>query len=192
MAKSPKAAPARKSGGAKTKNNAGEVAPAQSKRSKLKEIAGVKVPKDLREVAAAAQKLAENPLVRDIVTAGVMAAMAALAEAQQEAKERKALAGTGGDLDTQASNKSTAKVIAAAAAGAISKRLISEAKARGPELLAKLESYAEGSGAGSKSENEPAQAEQSQDDGDEDHGTETADAGGNAGPDGRTEAGANI
>jgi hypothetical protein len=190
MAKSPKADAARKSGGAKKNAAVGEARPAQSKRSKLKEIAGVKVPKDLREVAAAAQKLAENPLVRDIVTAGVMAAMAALTEAQQEAKERKALAGTGGDLDTQASNRSTAKVVAAAAAGAISKRLISEAKTRGPELLAKLEGLAEGSGKSGGSEAKTAEARQGdaerQDDG-------SSDTGAAASPgSGRTESGANI
>ena len=189
MAKSPKAAPARKSGGPKKSSTPAEVRSAEPKRSKLKEIAGVKVPKDFREVAAAAQKLAENPLVRDIVTAGVMAAMAALTEAQQEAKERKALAGTGGDLDTQASNKSTAKVIAAAAAGAISKRLISEAKTRGPELLAKLEGLAEGGGKSSGSQPKPAQPQQA-DDEDQDDDAETG--GGDVGVGGRAQAGANI
>ena len=162
MAKSPRAASTRKSGAAKKTSAGQEARPAERKRSKLKEIAGVKVPKDLREVAAAAQKLAENPLVRDVVTAGVMAAMAALAEAQQEAKERKALSGTGGDLDARASNKSTAKVIAAAAAGAISKRLISEAKTRGPELLAKLESFAESAGGTDLGGGKQAQADRSE------------------------------
>jgi hypothetical protein len=186
MAKSPKAAPARKSGAPK-KNPVRDVQPAESKRSKLKEIAGVKVPKDLREVAAAAQKLAENPLVRDVVTAGVMAAMAALAEAQQEAKERKALGGTGGEGGTEASNKSTAKVLAAAAAGAISKRLLSEAKARGPELLAKLESLAEGTGGAKQAQGAQGGGGQAaadmEDDGDED---ETAAGGSGA------QSGANI
>ncbi len=190
MAKSPKAAPARKSGGAKRSNTAGETRAAEPKRSKLKEIAGVKVPKDLREVAAAAQKLAENPLVRDIVTAGVMAAMAALTEAQQEAKERKALAGTGGDVATRASNRSTAKVIAAAAAGAISKRLISEAKTRGPELLAKLEGYAEGTSSTPKSGgNEQAAALQ---DSDDDQAAEAEDDEISAGGGDKAPAGASI
>ena len=155
-----RAASARKS------NEVREAAPAaQGKRSKLKEIAGVKVPKDLREVAAAAQKLAENPLVRDIVTAGVMAAMAALAEAQQENKERQGV--RSGDQEGQqaAKNRSTAKVVAAAAAGAISKRLISEAKTRGPELLAKLEGFAEGGGSKSGGSTQQASSQQNDDDG---------------------------
>jgi hypothetical protein len=189
MAKSPKAAPARKSGGSRKSNEVREAAPAtQSKRSKLKEIAGVKVPKDLREVAAAAQKLAENPLVRDIVTAGVMAAMAALAEAQQENKERQGL--RSGDQEGQqaAKNRSTAKVVAAAAAGAISKRLISEAKTRGPELLAKLEGFAEGSGSKSGGSTQQASSQQNDD------GAGQGSTGGNdvAEKDDQPLAGANI
>lgn len=124
-------------------------APAKPQR-KVKEIAGVKVPKDLREVAAAAQKLMENPLVRDIVSAGVMAAMAALAEAQQESRELKAQRAAGGpvgeEAERKAKNRSTAKVIATAAAGAISKRIVSEVKTRGPELLAKLEGVGKAGG----------------------------------------------
>ena len=117
--------------------------PAAKSQRKVKEIAGVKVPKDLREVAAAAQKLMDNALVRDVVTAGVMAAMAALAEAQQESRELKAQRAAGGpdgeEAERKAKAKSTAKVIASAAAGAMSKRIVSEVKTRGPELLAKLD-----------------------------------------------------
>ncbi len=190
MAKNNRAEPGRKSAGKKGDAARPPQAEEQGKpKRKLKEIAGVKVPKDLREVAAAAQKLAENPLVREIVTAGVMAAMAALSEAQQEAKERRAVGPEeGAEGEQKAKNRSTAKVVAAAAAGAISKRLISEAKSRGPDLLAKLESLAEGSGkqliGGGKAANTDANDNQADDD------DEAEDTGGTGG--GRAEAGANI
>lgn len=148
------AEPARKSNSTlKKAGNSSRAEPAgeKSRTRKLKEIAGVKVPKDMRELAAAAQKLAENPLVREVVTAGIMAAMAAMAEAQQESRERKAQRAAGGPVgaegERKAGAKSTAKVIAAAAAGAMSKRIVSEVKTRGPELLAKLEGVGKSAGA---------------------------------------------
>lgn len=143
-------ADARRNDSAPKKQAAAKRPPAAKPQRKVKEIAGVKVPKDLREVAAAAQKLMENPLVRDIVSAGVMAAMAALAEAQQEGRELKAQRAAGGPAgeaaERKAKNRSTAKVIATAAAGAMSKRIVSEVKTRGPELLAKLEGLGKSSG----------------------------------------------
>jgi hypothetical protein len=132
------------------------LASADQPQRKVKEIAGVKVPKDLRDVAAAAQKLMENPLVREVVTAGVLAAIAALAEAQQESRELKAQRASGGPAGDEARRnakaKSTAKVIATAAAGAMGKRIVSEVTTRGPELLAKLEGAAKSRGTGSAGE----------------------------------------
>lgn len=163
MAKAKGAEPARKTKSAPKKNNPERrEAPGEKSRTrKLKEIAGVKVPKDMRELAAAAQKLAENPLVREVVTAGLMAAMAAFSEAQQQGRERKAqrAAGIPGseEADREAAAKSTAKIIASAAAGAMSQRLVSEVKTRGPELLAKLEGIG-------KSSAKPAASDNSDDD----------------------------
>ena len=124
---------------AQTKKSAPARKSAARPERKVKEIAGVKVPKDLREVAATAQKIMENPLVRDIVTAGVLAAMAAFAEAQQ-----KKAPGAVGDAAEAAGRvsvraKRTAKVVASAAAGAMGKRIMAEVKTRGPELIAKID-----------------------------------------------------
>jgi hypothetical protein len=103
-----------------------------------------------------------------------MAAMAAFAEAQQESKEKKAQrAAGGGDTpseDLKATAKSTAKVIASAAAGAMGKRIVSEVKTRGPELLAKFDG---GNGSSpakdqrSQSEDGPAQDEDDDVDGED-------------------------
>jgi hypothetical protein len=116
---------------------------------KVKEIAGVKVPKDLREVAAAAQKMMENPLVRDVVSAGVMAAMAAFAEAQQRKSARVGAVGDASEEMGRNSKglKTTAKVVAGAAVGAMGKKLMDEVKNRGPELIAKLD-QSNGGGSG--------------------------------------------
>ena len=176
MAKTPRTDTARKAPSAPKKTGTPKTQSASSAKPerKSREIAGVKVPKDLREVAAAAQKLMENPLVREVVTAGVMAAMAAFAEAQQESKEKKAQrAAGGGDTpseDLKATAKSTAKVIASAAAGAMGKRIVSEVKTRGPELLAKFDG---GNGSSpakdqrSQSEDGPAQDEDEDVDGED-------------------------
>lgn len=139
MPKTKTAAPAKKPAPAR-KTAARQAAPKPER--KVKEIAGVKVPKDLREVAAAAQKMMENPLVRDIVSAGVLAAMAAFAEAQQKKSSRPGAVGGAGaeELGRNADGlKKTAKVVAGAAAGAMGKRLMDEVKTRGPELIAKIE-----------------------------------------------------
>ena len=141
MPKTKPAAPAKKSAPARRTGQARSGTAERQPERKVKEIAGVKVPKDLREVAAAAQKLMENPLVRDIVSAGVLAAMAAFAEAQRKQPPR---AGAVGDAAEEigrnsAGLKKTAKVVAGAAAGAMGKRLMDEVKTRGPELIAKID-----------------------------------------------------
>ena len=140
MPKTKTSAPAKKAGTARKSTQAAKSSGAAGSERKTTEIAGVKVPKDLREVAAAAQKLMENPLVRDVVAAGVLAAMAAFAESQQKAK---AVQATGDAAEEAGRNsralKSTAKVVAGAAAGAMGKRLMEEVKTRGPELLAKAD-----------------------------------------------------
>lgn len=141
MPKTKTATPPKKTAPAR-KTAAKRPASAPKSERKVKEIAGVKVPKDLREVAAAAQKLMENPLVRDIVSAGVLAAMAAFAEAQQKKSSRQGAVGGAAaeELGRNAAGlKKTAKVVAGAAAGAMGKRLMDEVKTRGPELIAKIE-----------------------------------------------------
>lgn len=53
----------------------------KKKKAKLKipkEIAGVKVPKELRKTAKAAAALAENPMVRELLAAGLTAAAGVL------------------------------------------------------------------------------------------------------------------
>lgn len=140
MAKT-KTAPARKAAPARKTSSVRRAQETESDSRKVKQIAGVKVPKDLRDVAAAAQKLMENPLVREIVSAGVLAAMAAFAEAQQKAKARPGAVGDAAEEigRNSAGLKRTAKVVAAAAAGAMGKRLMDEVKSRGPGLVAKLD-----------------------------------------------------
>ena len=57
---------------------------AKSKKSKLKipkEIAGVKIPKELRKKAKVAIAFAESPMARELLAAGLTAAAAALAKA---------------------------------------------------------------------------------------------------------------
>jgi len=141
MAKTKTATPARKTAPARKASTAKRPAAGNGEERKVKQIAGVKVPKDLREVAAAAQKLMENPLVRDIVSAGVLAAMAAFVEAQQKSKPRPGAVGDAAEEVGRNSTglKRTAKVVAGAAAGAMGKRLMDEVKSRGPELVAKLD-----------------------------------------------------
>ena len=61
---------------------------AKKKKAKLKipkEIAGVKLPKEVRKKAKVAIALAENPMVRDLVAAGLTAAAAALIRKDEDA-----------------------------------------------------------------------------------------------------------
>jgi hypothetical protein len=148
MPKAKSVVPAKKTSTARKTTAAGVQAGNGGRSEKVKQIAGVKVPKDLREVAAAAQRLMENPIVRDVVAAGALAAMAAFAEAQQR---RQARTGMVGDAAEEAGRnaqglKKTAKVVAGAAAGAMGKKLMEEVKARGPELIAKLDVTKSGAG----------------------------------------------
>ncbi len=92
-------------------------------------LAGVPLPAELREMAATAQQLVKHPIVRDVITAGVLAAVAALAE--NETVRRAARdAGDGAEdaAEGAARQASRAKVAAKAAAGAMGKRLLDEVK----------------------------------------------------------------
>jgi hypothetical protein len=83
----------------------------KKKKDKLpKEIAGVKVPKELRKPAAKAKKLLEDhPVISEAVAAGMIAAAAALMDDKQGKKASavlKAAAGAmGGHLMGQAKDK---------------------------------------------------------------------------------------
>lgn len=78
------------------------------------EVGGVKVPKELRAFAAQAQRIAEHPIVADIVAAGLVAAAASLV------KE-----GDGGD---GGSGKGSAKTAVKAAAGAMGREVMKNLK----------------------------------------------------------------
>jgi len=53
----------------------------KDKKAKLpKQVAGVKVPKDLRKSAQTMVELAKNPIARDVVSAAIVAGIAALAK----------------------------------------------------------------------------------------------------------------
>jgi hypothetical protein len=93
-------------------------------------LAGVPLPADLREIAAVANQLVKNPVVRDVITAGVFAAIAALAENETV---RRTARNAGEDAEDAAEGAvrraSRAKVALKAAAGAMGKRLLDDMKA---------------------------------------------------------------
>ena len=93
------------------------------------QLAGVTLPENLREVAATAQQLVRHPVVSDIISAGVLAAIAALAENESV---RRAARNVGDEAenaaDEAARTASRAKVAVKAAAGAMGKRLLDEVK----------------------------------------------------------------
>ncbi len=55
---------------------------AKSKTKGTKKIAGVKVPKELRDKLRPVMKAAENPIVADLIAAGIAAASAAIANSR--------------------------------------------------------------------------------------------------------------
>lgn len=95
-----------------------------------KTIAGVKVPKELRKAAGQAAKLAEHPVVSDIVAAGLLAAAASLMETKTVAKAAGAV-GEGAEdaADEAARNVGRAKAAVSAAAGAMGREIVKTAKA---------------------------------------------------------------
>lgn len=97
-------------------------------RPEVKELAGVRVPKELRGIAASAQRLMENPLVADVVTAGIIAAAAALAETQAAKGAARAV---GNEAQNAKRSANAARTVAKAAAIAMGKKLFDEVKASG-------------------------------------------------------------
>lgn len=92
-------------------------------------VAGIKLPPELREIAAAANQLVKHPIVADVISAGVLAAVAALAENENV---RRSAASARDDVEDAADEASRsaarAKVAVKAAAGAMGKRIIDEVK----------------------------------------------------------------
>lgn len=92
-------------------------------------LAGVALPQNLREVAATAQQLVRHPVVADIISAGVLAAVAALAENESVRRAARNVGDEAEDAaDEAARTASRAKVAVKAAAGAMGKRLLDEVK----------------------------------------------------------------
>ena len=92
-------------------------------------LAGVKLPAELREIAAAANQLMRQPVVSEVITAGVLAAVAALAE-NESVRRAAGDAGEGAEdaaeETVRAANRG--KVAVKAAAGAMGKRILDELK----------------------------------------------------------------
>jgi hypothetical protein len=111
-------------------------------------LAGVPLPENLREVAATAQQLVRHPVVSDIISAGVLAAIAALAENESVRRAARSAGEEAEDAAGEAARTaSRAKVAVKAAAGAMGKRLLDEVKSSA------------GTGKGAKSaKKEPAHA----------------------------------
>jgi len=85
-------------------------------------IAGIKIPKDIRKAGA---KIAEHPIISDIVAAGLLAAAAALSN---EGVRRKTAKAAGDAATDVAKSTSRAKVAVKAAAGAMGKAILDEIK----------------------------------------------------------------
>lgn len=113
--------------------NKGTDAKADKPKSKTKipkQIAGVKIPKTLRDSGKAAMKLAQNPVARELLSAGLVAAAAAVAA---NSRARKAAMDGGRDAadavtGAAATATSSAAMIGAAlveAAGTAAERFLS-------------------------------------------------------------------
>ena len=89
-----------------------------------KRVAGVKVPKELRSAAA---KIADHPVISDVIAAGLLAAAAALTETKAGKRALNATAeGAEGAADTTAREVNRIKRAAKAAAGAMGNKIIEE------------------------------------------------------------------
>jgi hypothetical protein len=92
-------------------------------------LAGVPLPQNLREVAAAANQLMRHPVVSDVISAGVLAAIAALAENESVRRAARHAGDEAEEAADEAARKvGRAKVAVKAAAGAMGKRLLDEVK----------------------------------------------------------------
>lgn len=114
--------------GQKTKGRAGKVP---------KEIAGIKLPKELRKAVAPIVAWAErNPLVTDAIAAALLAGATALADHKGAKKAAKA-AGAGAGAAAVKAGKGSERIglalAVAVAAGEIATRLFADSHARGEE-----------------------------------------------------------
>ena len=92
-------------------------------------LAGVKLPAELKEIAAAANQLMRQPVVSEVISAGVLAAVAALAENESVRRAARSAGEEAEDAaDEAARTASRAKVAVKAAAGAMGKRILDEVK----------------------------------------------------------------
>lgn len=99
----------------------------KAKKKLPKTIAGVKVPKELREAGAKAAVLLDHPMVIDLVAAALLAAAAAI----REGDRIQAAAGAAGEEAADAADEvrrsaGTAKRAAKAAAAAIGRGILDE------------------------------------------------------------------
>lgn len=95
-----------------------------------KRIAGVKIPKGLRESGNAAVKLAQSPMARELLTAGLAAAAAAVAA---NARARKAAGQSGGAASDAFANVAEA---ATKSAGEIKTALVAAAGVAAQQFFA--------------------------------------------------------
>jgi hypothetical protein len=106
-----------------------ETAMAKAKNSKIpKRIAGVKVPKELRNAADLALQLSRHPVVADIIAAGLLAAAAALKDSDAVKDAAKA---AGDEADALRRSGGRAKRVVKAAAGAMGRSVLEEIKGSG-------------------------------------------------------------
>ena len=93
-------------------------------KSSGKKLAGVKVPKELRSAAA---KIADHPVISDVIAAGLLAAAAALTETKAGKRALKASAeGAEDAAETTVREVNRIKRAAKAAAGAMGNKIIEE------------------------------------------------------------------
>jgi hypothetical protein len=94
-----------------------------------KSVGGVKIPKRVRKVGSAAAKLADHPVISDIIAAGLLAAAAALTETKGG---KRAIKGAGDEMEdaAEAASRQAGRVKRAvkAAGGAMGDRILEEVK----------------------------------------------------------------
>lgn len=94
-----------------------------------KQIAGVKIPKELRKLGGQAKRAAEHPVIGEMVVAALLAAAAALSETKPgKAAKRAAGEEAGGAARATAKGADRAKAALKAAAGAVGSRILAEMK----------------------------------------------------------------
>lgn len=107
---------------------------AKNKKSKKgdgasKKSAGGKISKQVRSAGNAAAKLADHPVISDIIAAGLLAAAAALTETKQGKRTIKAAGDSVDDAAEATARKAgRVKTAAKAAAGAMGNKILEEVK----------------------------------------------------------------